>query len=368
MSLSTTPPSLTFPHPILTPITSKPTNSSLQVLQRELYANARAIYSIRGGGAHGHLAIIMPDADYLARIGVAFLVPIHPGPAPIHPANSTAAQITETNRQYASDLAEHSLYRTVNEELKKQILAAVPVLYLALLSDDEMGFADVSCATMLAHLRTTYGTISQTELEANRMLLTSEWSVDSPIEDLWLRIREIQRFAMAGNEEITNATAIRLTLDVLEKTGVFITAADRWRETDDTLWTLPAFQEHFTKADKERRRKLTAQTAGYHGAHLAVQTTTTPAATSAATNTGGPNPPSARADGIDLYYCWSHGLGTNRSHTSATCTRKLPNHQDSATVSKRMGGSDLIALNRVPRQPRRNATSSASADAIASSA
>jgi len=36
MSLSATPPSLTFPHPLLTPITTKPTNATLQVLQREL--------------------------------------------------------------------------------------------------------------------------------------------------------------------------------------------------------------------------------------------------------------------------------------------------------------------------------------------
>ena len=172
----------------------------------------------------------MPAADYLARSGQVFILPVHPGPAPVHAPNATNAQITETNRQYAADLTEHSLYRTVNEELKKQILAAIPVLYLALLSDDEMGFADVTCAAMLTHLRTTYGTISQAELEANRMRLTADWSVDDPIEDLWLRIREIQRFALAGHEEIPDATAVRLTLEVLEKTGVFLTATDRWRE------------------------------------------------------------------------------------------------------------------------------------------
>jgi hypothetical protein len=192
MSLSANTSSLTFPHPILTPITTKPTNSTLQVLQREIYANARAIHSTRGGGAHGHLAIIMPAANYLARVGQAFVTPVHPRPAPVHAVNATNAQITETNRQYAADLAEHSLFQTVNEELKKQILVAVPVLYLSLLSDDDMGFTDVSCANMLAHLHATYGTISQAELEANCMRLTSEWSVDSPIEDLWLRIREIQ--------------------------------------------------------------------------------------------------------------------------------------------------------------------------------
>jgi hypothetical protein len=105
------------------PFTTKPTNSSLQVLQRELYANARAIHSARSGGAYGHLAIIMLTADYIIRAGVAFDPPVHPGNAPVHGANATSAQITETISQYAADLAEYNLYHTVNEELIKQVLA-----------------------------------------------------------------------------------------------------------------------------------------------------------------------------------------------------------------------------------------------------
>jgi hypothetical protein len=34
------------------------------------------------------------------------------------------------NHQYAADLAEYNLYCTINEELKKQLLTAIPVLYL----------------------------------------------------------------------------------------------------------------------------------------------------------------------------------------------------------------------------------------------
>ena len=34
---------LVFPTPVLTPIVGRPTNSTLQVLQQQLYQNARAI-------------------------------------------------------------------------------------------------------------------------------------------------------------------------------------------------------------------------------------------------------------------------------------------------------------------------------------
>jgi hypothetical protein len=61
-----------------------PTHANQQLLQRELYTDAHAIHSTRGGGAHGHLAIIMPPADYLNRLGQAFDLPIHPDTAPKH--------------------------------------------------------------------------------------------------------------------------------------------------------------------------------------------------------------------------------------------------------------------------------------------
>jgi hypothetical protein len=38
---------------------------------------------------------------------------------------------------------------------------------------------------------------------------------------------------------------------------------EHWREIDESTWTMATFQSHFTKADKERKRKLTAQEAGY---------------------------------------------------------------------------------------------------------
>ena len=193
-------------------IPNKPTHTTLQLLQRELYANACTIHSTRGGGAHGHLAIIMPAANYLTRAGQPFDIPIHPGTAPLHPGNPTSAQITETNHQYAASLTEHALYQMTHEELKKQIISAIPNLYLAILSDDEMGFTDVSCSTMLAHLKTTYAMITTDDLEAKRDRLSTDWSPDNPIEDLWIGICEIHCFATAGNKPISNTTCLHLTL------------------------------------------------------------------------------------------------------------------------------------------------------------
>jgi hypothetical protein len=149
------------------------------------------------------LALIwqQPTTSPALATSQAFNAPIHPaGIAPVHAATATQAQITETNRQHAADLSEHNLYNTVMEEIKKQILAAVPNLYLTtILADhknDMLGFADVTCAMVLAHLRATFGTVTQEELEENRNGLSAEWSPDNPMEHLWwVRIIAVQRFA-----------------------------------------------------------------------------------------------------------------------------------------------------------------------------
>jgi hypothetical protein len=36
-------PNIVYPHPVLTPIIGRPTNSNLQILQTELFANALSV-------------------------------------------------------------------------------------------------------------------------------------------------------------------------------------------------------------------------------------------------------------------------------------------------------------------------------------
>jgi hypothetical protein len=115
--------------------------------------------------------------------------------------------------------------------------------------------------------------------------------------------------------------ALWLTLEVLEKTGVFLSVTECWRELDEAAWTLPSFQLHFTKADKERHCKLTAQTAGYHGVHSITMPNATPLAAAAVAIASAPlaTPFSINVDGgTMMYYCWSHSLGHNVAHTSPT--------------------------------------------------
>ena len=108
----------------------------------------------------------------------------------------------------------------------------------------------------------------------------------------------------------------------------------------------------FTAQDKERRRKLTAKTAGFHSAY---------AATSAPSHNITPPPviaapiiPDARVGTVNLYSCHTRALTRNAQHNSATCTFKGPNHIDEATFANTMDGSNIFIQPKANRSRKHN--------------
>jgi len=345
-----------YPHDPLTVIAGRPNNTTLQVLKRQLYANAGAIESTRGGGAHGHLALLLDPAIYLTLSnGIAFVAPVHPGPMPIHPAAATTAVRAEINRVYAQDITDFSIHNKVTIALQRQILAAVNPTYLRALEDPDYGFLQVTPYDMLNHLVTHYGTLTPQELEANRLNLSTAWNPDAPIEDLWGSVANIRRVASAGQSPIDDISAINILLTMFEKSGLLATTTEKFRLRPTNEWTIPVFTADVTLGNKERVRKLTAGTAGYHGAHAA--TTGLPGAPSALATTTPPpiaspfTHPAASAGEYKLYYCWSHGLTTFSQHTSLTCRNKKEGHKDTATISNQQGGNCFFRVQSTgPRQ------------------
>ena len=74
-----------FEYPDLTPLVGEPTFDGLHRMSKELKANAQSVYSHLGGGAHGHLGLLLSPAQYALLSPVPFLRPVHPGPLAIPP-------------------------------------------------------------------------------------------------------------------------------------------------------------------------------------------------------------------------------------------------------------------------------------------
>jgi hypothetical protein len=198
----------------------------------------------------------MPVATYVIRAGANFVEPLHPGPLPVHGLNTTSAQITAANRAYVHDLsmAEFQTCQNVSKEnLKQQILEAVPNIYLQDLKDDVFGYANVTITQIITHLGTTYGQLHANDLEGNQQNLTDQFlNPDEPFKNIWKRIRIICAVATAGGEAISDSATIELTLSALNKAGVYDHAIKNWYDKPEVDQTWDNFVLHFNKHEKQR--------------------------------------------------------------------------------------------------------------------
>ena len=353
MVSSTAPAAFPFPHVTLTPIVGRPTEPTIKVLLREVYTNARAVPSTRGGGVNGYLGSIMPTVDYARHAGPLadpWTTVTHPGSLLVHPDGTEAHKITADDRAYDSRLREFKESMKVQTELKQQLLAAIEPTYVQELASEDFGYADVTPRALLAHLQQWYSEVEPEELERNRATLQSTWNVDEPIENLWEKVISARQFAARHGDPISELTALHLLLTSLESTGVFTDACDKWRDLPSFGKNIASFRVHFDQENKTRLRKLTAQQGGFHGANVATTranaATAAAAAAAASTTTG---TPVVIVGETRMYYCHSHGLGWNPNHTSPKCSNKKEGHKDDATINKMQGGCNTIMTNRRAR-------------------
>jgi hypothetical protein len=336
--------SCNFPFEQLTPIVGEPTNATITLLKRQIYANAMENQCTLGCGVLGYLGLIMPLDDYRTK-----QLAVTPGefkpftkPVPTPPSDDDS---TVTTDDYQDDLRKIRDYNAMESKLKQQLLAAIEPTFITALEDAEVGFAMVTSKQILQHIINEYGTITLDELAANIETLNEPWNSEQPIRMLWDRIKECQRVGAAGGEPISDKMAMYSALKLLDGTGLYTTYTTGWRQAHpiQTAWTMVAFKEFFNHADKDRKKQLTTKDAGFHGANAVTksykaavtnETATSEEAKPTRTTTNFADPETGRK----IYYCWSHGGNTNPNHTSAKCTRPKEGHQKEATWFDMMDG------------------------------
>lgn len=335
---------LSFPHDPLTKIgqDTAPTPLEIHQLLTEIYANAMSVKTTLGQNNTGLLGMFMPDNDFQALPGItaAFAVPNAPG----------AAVLAGTADQRATQLAAHTervrVYHetiAVERQMKGLLIDAVPALYIEDLKDATLGYAESTTQEIIEHLIDHYGTIDADELEANAEKLETPWDPSTPIEVVFTNGKRCRDIAEAGDDPISDPAYIRALLKVFDQSGVFGTAIHEWKLKPAAQRTPENLKIHFMTANKERLRHNTTAKSILNQANAAAKTETTKTAPTGEAITG-------------MWYCWSHGLGYNKDHTSATCTDPAPGHQRDATCFQKKGGNCNIRRRRgetaVYRRPR----------------
>jgi hypothetical protein len=270
--------------------------------------------------------------------------------------------------------------------LKKQIISVFEPMYLDILNDNMVGYANISARGMLDHLFETYGNITAVDLEINFEHMRRAWDPQQPVETLFKQIQDCADYSEAGVFLAGRPQQINVGYAKIFATGQFMSACRQWNEkpTAEKTWT--QLKSHFAAAHRQHKQMQveSAATAGYHSenadvtqnedkmaeatigasANLATATAADKGVVAALTQANSCLAKQLEDNSSELRelkallnqqhrdrrgprsfnpsasnYCWKHGYKVGKTHTSLTCNTHKPGHKTEATRAENMGGS-----------------------------
>jgi hypothetical protein len=221
-----------FPHPVLPTVQGEPNYQTIHAIPKSLQANSRAIDTHLGGGTLGHLGLIISDASY-AMIAPATDAGTKLWISPQAPRRSSAntdgtvAQIIAARHVWEEDVQTYRTYTSVQQDLKKKIISVFEPMYLDVLNDNMVGFANISARDMLDHLFSTYGNIAAVDLEINFEHMRRAWDPQQPVESLFKQIQDCAEYYEAGGVIIGHPQQINVGYAKIFATRHFMSACRR---------------------------------------------------------------------------------------------------------------------------------------------
>ena len=152
-----------FEYPVLTKVHGILDYASLKIIKDEIKANASSIHSDLGGGAHGHLGLVLDPVEYALISLVDYVRPLHP-PLLNIPVGTTQH---ESNRLRDDNKESVRLFRemiALEKYLLKLLSQAIPAPYMKTFRSRTSNAINVSISTILQTLFQTYGLIPEEEL------------------------------------------------------------------------------------------------------------------------------------------------------------------------------------------------------------
>jgi hypothetical protein len=111
-----------FPHPILPKVKGEPDYHKIHSICKLLQANVRCIDSHLGGGAIGHLGLIISVAAYaIVAPTQPSLNPVAPGRAPTEITGGPAAQLSAERHRWDEAVTTFRTWSNVEHVLKNRL-------------------------------------------------------------------------------------------------------------------------------------------------------------------------------------------------------------------------------------------------------
>jgi hypothetical protein len=145
-------------------------------------------------------------------------------------------------------------------------------MYLDILNDNMVGYANISARGMLDHLFETYANITAVDLEINFENMRQAWDPQQPVETLFKQIQDCADYSESDGVLIGHPQQINIGYAKIFATCHLMSACRRWNKkpTAEKTWT--QFKSHYASTHHQHKQMQgeSAATAGYHSANVAV--------------------------------------------------------------------------------------------------
>ena len=245
-------------------IHGEPDYESLTRLKDILKANASRITSELGGGAHGHLGLILAPQEYANVSPTPYNRPAHPGNLIIP---SGTAQHAATTMREMHQQAKNLYHETIDLDnaLKKQITDTIDDVYLVDLRDATTNTIVHSIPQIFAHLFNAYGDVtSETLKEKEQGVRNMTYSMTDPLSKIYQEIEDLQKLGEASIP-YTQDQLMDIALGIIKRTGDFQIGLQDWYKLPRNGRTWLALKAHFQQARNNLKqvRGPTMQAAGF---------------------------------------------------------------------------------------------------------
>ena len=254
---------LYFEYKVLPIVVGEPTFKVLHEILKQLKANTSTVSCMLGGGASGYLGMLVSTAKYDAIApGTPFVPPTMPGALTILPTD-TQYQIAT---QYETALHEHQTYILMQRALISLIHKCIEGKYTNAVRSRITGQLPTDIRVIMNHLFTTYGAITEHELqEKYDETLKITYNVTEPIDEIFNAVKDLCEVADAIQQ-------VHIGYIIVRKQRVFRGNVRRWMRKLTVEKTWNNFMDHFRTAYEELRyTDATIDELGYHSDHAIIE-------------------------------------------------------------------------------------------------
>jgi hypothetical protein len=158
-----------------------------------------------------------------------------------------ASQIGTERHRWEEAVVSFRTWNTVEQALKKQIIMVFEPMYLEILNNDMVGFANTTARKILEHLFMSYDSITAVDLEHNFENMRKALDTQKSVETLFKKIQDCVDYTDSGEITICEAHKLSTAYTKVFSTGNLCSACRR-NERVAPGKTSDNFKIHFAAA------------------------------------------------------------------------------------------------------------------------